>query len=198
MKRLSLLVAASALLVAATATTAQAQMIIGGPGAQVALPGVPVTGPLLMDETNRRIPQGVNETGRYPRYISDWRLSAEELQYRNRDFEAWYPLEPRSKERILRSIRGNLRTARHPIIDQEVGRLVRFVAQDDKLLHNNMILTNRDFTHFKPIYAPISRRLMDNRVRGLAAIIRGAVQPGRILAIRSQPIDTDPLLMRFY
>ncbi len=200
MKRLSLLVAASALLVAATATTAQAQVVISGPGAQVTVPTavIPLEGTVLVDQGIRRIPQGVNETGRYARFIGDHRLMADEIQFKNRDFQDWKPLETRSKERMLRSVRGNLRTDRHPIADQEVGRLVRFIAKDDKQLHNNMILMNRDFAHFKPIYAPNSGSLMDQRVRGLAATIQTSVQPGRIVAVRSYAIENDPRLMRFY
>ncbi len=201
MKRLSLLVAVSALLVAATATTAQAQCVMSGPGAQVTVPAAVVSvGPtidLASDSEFRRIPAGVNEVGRFPRYIGDTRLMDEEIQFKNRDFEAWMPLEPRSKERVLRSIRGNLRTSRNPVIDQEVGRLVRFIAQDDKMLHNNMVLMDRDFYHFKPIYASTSRRLLDPRIRGLAASGLGTIQPGRLVSVRQEPV-VDPMLMRFY
>jgi hypothetical protein len=173
MKRLSLLVAVSAVLVAASATAAQAQVVLGGTGASVtvATPVTPLAGTVLIEDSGaRRLPSGYNETGRLARYMGDSKLMKDDIQFSNRDFEAWKPIESTSKARVDRRLMGSPRSYNHPIADFETGRLIRDMSQDNdgRLLRNNVILSNRDFRPLKPIYAPNSKSMVDRRVRGLA------------------------------
>lgn len=172
MKRSHLLVAVSALLVAASATAAQAQVVISSPGAQVTVATpVPLTGTVFLQDTGARsIPSGVNETGRLARFIGDDRMMDMDVQFTNRDYQAWKPLEAKSKDKVRRYMRGSLRTAMHPIEDQKsyVGRLPRFMA-DDRIMGNNIVFENRDYEALKPVYAPSAKNLINSRIRGLAA-----------------------------
>jgi hypothetical protein len=194
MKRSSLLVAVSALLVAATATAAQAQVVLSGTGASVtvATPVTPLAGTVLIQDSGARtLPSGYNETGRLGRFIGDSRLMRDDINFSNRDFEAWYPMEATSKHKVDRRVAGSPRSYNHPIADFETGRFVRDISQDNdgRLLRNNVILSNRDFRPLKPIYAPNSKSLIDRRVRGLAT--GTDVINARRVAIRLAPMPMD-------
>jgi hypothetical protein len=169
MKRLSLL-ALSALFVAGTATAAQAQVVITEPGASitVATPA-PLAGAVIVEDTgSRRLPSGYNETGRLGRYMGSERLQYLDIQYRNRDFQHWYPMEATTKAKVDRVLDGSPRSQNHPIADYETGRLARFMARNDHALRNNVMLRNRDFYPHYEIYAPTAKSMIDRRVRGLA------------------------------
>lgn len=155
MKRLSLLVAMSALLVAGFAQNADAQELTGGV--------------ILQDTGARDIPIGVNETGRYARFIMDSRMT--DLNFKNRDFEAWKPLDVRSKEKMRHYVHGNLSTSRHPIQDQSVGRYVRHIVNED-FVNNNMWMENRDFQALQipsPFTADAGSAMSKEYLRGLGA-----------------------------
>ena len=108
MKRLSMFLALSALL--ASATAAQAQCVSASPcatsttvvspavvaapatvvAAPVAVTAAPLAGTVLVADTSvREIPIGVNEIGRYARYMGDHRFLSNEIEFSNRDFQAY-------------------------------------------------------------------------------------------------------------
>lgn len=174
MKRLSLLVAVSALLVAGSGTAAHAQVVLSGPGASVSVaapvvaPVTPLAGTVLIEDTGRRrLPSGYNETGRLARYMGDSRLMRDDIQFSNRDFQAWQPMEATSKAKLDRRVNGSPRSQNHPIADYEIGRFARYIA-DSRKLENNLILRDRDFYPHQPIYAPRSKSAVDRHLRGLA------------------------------
>lgn len=198
MKRLSLLVALSALSVAASATAAQAQAVISGPGATVTVATpVPLSGTVILEDNGRRdIPIGVNETGRLARFMAeDERQIRNEINLKNRDFEAWKPLESRSKNRMLRYTNGTLKVTHKAIQDRQsyIGRLPRYMG-DERIMNNNIQFTNRDFEALKPEYAPNSKSVIDSRIRGLAADTN--LVPGRRISVRR--IDTTAAMPVLY
>jgi hypothetical protein len=167
MKRLSLLTAAAALLIAGSASAAHAQAVLSGSGASVTV-ATPLAGTVLVEDTGvRRLPSGYNETGRLARFMGDSRLMRDDIQFSNRDFQQWYPLEARTKSKMDRRVAGSPRSQNHPIADYEVGRLHRYIS-DSRLQFNDVIFNDRDFYGHQPIYAPSSKSLIDRRVRGLA------------------------------
>jgi hypothetical protein len=155
MKRLSTLAALSAVVVAGfIGTSAQAQQLSGSI--------------LLEDSGVRDIPLGTNEIGRFGRFIMDERLS--DLNFRNRDYEAWKPLDVQSKQMTRHFIMGKLQTEASPIPDQEIGRYVR-VIEDDRLVRNNMEFNDRTFYGYKipsPYTGEAQSVMGSSIVRGLA------------------------------
>ena len=174
MKSLRLLVALSALLVVGSTTAAQAQSY----GGRVLLPAQ--TG-------SYNPPIGVNETGRFMRFVTDPRFQENQIQMSNRDFENWKPLDARSKEKMSHFMRGSLRTSTSPVADQETGRFMRFVV-DNRLDYNNVNMENRDFENFK-VNGAESKTFMMHYLHGLPTG-RGFVST-RSLAVRGQ---STPLL----
>jgi hypothetical protein len=154
MKRLSLLVALSALLVAGTATAVNAQAL---------------TGTIYVQNSGARdIPLGVNEVGRFARFMGDERmLDRYEVQLSNRDYQNWKPLEPRSKEKMLHFMSGNLRV-HHPLVpEQSTGLYSRYVV-NEPMAYNNLLFENRDFAMMK-VNGASSRNSTGHFIRGLAA-----------------------------
>lgn len=172
MKSLRLLVALSALLVVGSTTAAQAQSY----GGRVLLPAA--------QTESLNPPIGVNETGRYMRFVTDPRFQENQIQMSNRDFENWKPLDARSKEKMTHFMRGNLRTTSSPVADQETGRFMRFVV-DNRLDYNNVNMENRDFQNFK-VNGAESKTFMMHYLHGLPTG-RGYVAP-RSLAVRGESL----------
>jgi hypothetical protein len=155
MERLSLLVALSVVLVAGTATVANAQALSGG-SVYTRYSGA------------RDIPLGTNEVGRFARFIGDERmLDRYDIQLSNRDYEQWKPLEVRSKEKMEHFMSGNLRVHHSLIPEQSTGRFARFVT-NEAMMYNNMQFENRDFENFK-VNGGTSRNRIAHHLRGLAA-----------------------------
>lgn len=182
MKRLSLLFAATAMMVAASA--AQAQVVLTGPGASVniATPATPLAGTVLIEDTGaRRLPSGYNEIGRLARFSGDSNLMRDDINFSNRDFQDWKPMEASSRAKISHRDMGSPRAYNHPIADYETGRLVRFMG-DPVLLRNNVMFSNRDFIQDMAISAPTSRSLMNTRVHGIAT--RTDITNARRVAVR--------------
>lgn len=154
MKRLSMLAALSAVLVSGfISNAAQAQVLTGGVFTQ--------------DLGRREFPAGVYETGRYARFIMDSRLS--DLNLKNRDFEAWKPLDVRSKNMMRHFMFGRLQTSDSPVPDQEIGRYVR-VLEDDRLEANNMEFNDRTFYPYQqpsPYTAEARSAMAKSYLRGL-------------------------------
>jgi hypothetical protein len=181
MKRLSLLFAAAAML---AANAAQAQVVLTSPGASVtvATPAAPLAGTVLIEDSGaRRLPSGYNETGRLARFAGDDRMMRDDMNFRNRDYEHWYPLEPTTRTKISRRDMGSPRSYNHPIADYETGRLVRYMG-DERLMRNNIIFRNRDFDYHMAIAAPTPKARMDYRVHGLST--RTDLTNSRRVAVR--------------
>lgn len=106
MKRLSLLLAACAVV---SVTAAQAQCVSTSPAqTTVLVPATPLAGTILVEDTGARtMPSGVNELGRYARFIGDHRLLSNEIEFKNRDFQAWKPIyAPSSRALMSNNLRG--------------------------------------------------------------------------------------------
>jgi hypothetical protein len=166
------------------ANAAQAQVVLTSPGAAVtvAAPATSLSGTVLIEDTGARVlPSGYNEVGRLARFTGDSRLMRDDINFSNRDFQDWKPMEASSRAKISHRDMGSPRAYNHPIADYETGRLVRFMA-DPVQLRNNVMLSNRDFIQDMPISAPTSKSVMGNRIHGLAT--RTDITNARRVAIR--------------
>jgi len=92
MKRLSLLVALSALV--CSVSSASAQSLSGSINLQDTGPGTHFS----------YMPSGANEIGRFGRFMVDHRLT--DMTFENRDFVNWKPATGYSKSYVSRRIRG--------------------------------------------------------------------------------------------
>jgi hypothetical protein len=154
MRQLSMIAALSAVVVAGfIGNAAQAQQLVGN---------------VILDAAVPDMPSGVNETGRYARFIMDSRMS--DMNFKNRDFEAWKPLDVSSRNETRHFMFGRLQTtADSPIADQDVGRYVR-VIEDDRLVRNNIELRDRDFYPYQspsPYTADAGSAMRTSVLRGL-------------------------------
>lgn len=155
MKRLSMLVALSAVLAAGlVGSAAQAQQLTGSV--------------MLQNNGAREIPADTYETGRYARFIMDERLS--DINLKNRDYEAWKPLDSSDRQKMRHFMFGRLQTTSDsPIHDQEIGRYVR-VLEDDRLVRNNIELNDRSFYGYQiksPYMAQAGSAMAKSYIRGL-------------------------------
>lgn len=179
MKRLSLLFAATMML---AANAAQAQVVLSGPGSVTVATPATLSGTVLIEDTGARVlPSGYNETGRLARFSGDDRLMRDDLNLRNRDYQAWYPMEATTRVKTSHRVNGHASAYNHPIADAETGRLVRYMG-DERLMRDSIIFRNRDFAYNSAIAAPTSKSKIDYRVRGLAT--RTDLNNNRRVAIR--------------
>lgn len=154
MKRLSLLLALSALSVVSITTAANAQYLSGNV--------------LLQDTGAREIPLGTSEVGRFARFTNDERMmDRAEVQLKNRDYEDWKPLDVRSKEKMEHFMFGSLKV-HHPLVpEQETGMFARF-SQNWNMAENNMWWENRDFQDMY-VNGATGKKSMAHYIHGLSA-----------------------------
>ncbi len=165
MKRFSLLVALSATFVASAAAV-NAESLSGS----------------VMSGTGyeRDIPLGINETGRFVRFMGDSRMiDGNEIQLSNRDFEDWKPLDGRSKEKMQHFMRGDL-------VGQSVGRFARY-SMNDKFAANNIWLENRDFQDFT-VNGASSKARTSSYLRGLSAATNLMPSRSGVIRVGARPM----------
>lgn len=154
MKRLSLMVALSALAVAGFAKTAYAAELQGTV--------------LVQDTGFRDYPAGVTETGRFGRFIIDPRLS--DVEFTNRDFEDWKELGPSAHNKMNHYLRGDLS-------QESRGRFALGIIDPRT---TDLTFENRDFEAYKEP-SGTAKFQFGSHLRGLGS---ATIYPHRRIASR--------------